>query len=360
MKQECLLCERSSPDHNLYCQETYCPAEESPTILNYGDWLGNIEIVKPLVALRSAVVYEARCQKKKVLLKVAHPGAANRERLKREAQFLQALQHDRTRSEYLPVWLPPYANTSGADAYGKIVLKDRLLYYCLFDHFGGEPLRAVLAKSAQLWVYHIGWITVHLAYAVAYLQSKDCFHFGLSPDVVLFRTDEATGAPSILLCDLGVASDRAGLSTDWHPAFVPPAYTAPELLDAAAPQPNYATDVYGLGLILYELLIGQPVFPFRLRSDQDVTDAVRQNRRAPMTRGEDVRAAAEIATRAADPDPAARYPDAATLVHELRGAFSEAPEKKRPVLLIATVLAVSIIILVTLLIVVAVWKGWLV
>lgn len=46
MKQVCLLCERTSPGGDLFCQETYCPAEMSPTILDHGDMLGDIEIVK--------------------------------------------------------------------------------------------------------------------------------------------------------------------------------------------------------------------------------------------------------------------------------------------------------------------------
>ena len=96
----------------------------SPTILEHGDWLGNIEIVKPIIVLRASVLYEARHQHKKVLLKVAHPGPENRERLKREAEFLQQIQRLKERSEHLPVLLPPYPQTSiERDPYGKVVLR---------------------------------------------------------------------------------------------------------------------------------------------------------------------------------------------------------------------------------------------
>ena len=93
MKQACLLCERTSLDGNLFCQESYCPAEMSPTILDAGEWFGDVEIVKPIIVLRSSVLYEARHQKKRVLLKVAHPGFHSKERLKREAEF--AADHSR-------------------------------------------------------------------------------------------------------------------------------------------------------------------------------------------------------------------------------------------------------------------------
>src|SRR6266496_4377176 len=83
MKKVCLFCERTSPDNNLFCQETDCPAEMSPYILDYGEWLGDIEIIRPITVLRSSALYEARHNKQKVLLKVAHPGPEHTERLKR-------------------------------------------------------------------------------------------------------------------------------------------------------------------------------------------------------------------------------------------------------------------------------------
>ena len=167
MKQVCLLCERVSPDSNLYCQEMYCPAEMSPNILDYGEWLGDIEIVKAVMTLRSAVLYDAYHQKKRVFLKVAHPGEENKERLKREAEFLKHMQLQKQQHEFLPVLLPPYTNTKiETDAYGKAMLKGHLLYFYMFEHVPGEPLRDVLmhvqAAGRQLYVaspllYNVPW-----------------------------------------------------------------------------------------------------------------------------------------------------------------------------------------------------------
>jgi len=353
VKQDCLLCERSSPDNNLYCQEIYCPAEMSPTILDYGEWLGNIEIVKPVIVLRSAVLYEARYQKKKVLLKVALPGPENRERLKREAEFLRSIRGNKTYSQFFPTWLSPYAGTKETDAYGKIVLKGHLLYYCLFEYFPGEPLRDILTKNVQLWIYHIGWIMVNLASAVAYLQGKGLYHFGLSPDTILVHLDTQTGAPSIQLFDLGIASDGQGLATNWHSFFVPPAYTAPELIDVDVPQPSYATDVYGLGLVLYELLVGQPAFPFKLYGDHEVYAAVGKGRRVSMTRTEDVGKPAEIALKAVDPNMDARYQSATEMAQELQQAFGAVPRRRRrlglilALLLVGALLAIVVLLVVT-------------
>lgn len=333
MKQVCLLCDRTSSDSNLYCQETYCPAEMSPNILDYGEWMGDIEIVKPVMILRTAVLYEATHNKETVFLKVAHPGAENKERLKREAEFLQKIQVEGKQNELLPVLLPPYANTTvKEDAYGKAMLKGHLLYFFMFEHVEGEPLRDILTKNPQLWVNHVGWMVVSLATAVDFMHTQGLYHFGISPDTVLVRFQESEAKyeiPHILLFDLGIASDDQNLSYNWHSFSVPPAYTAPELLNSRQIRPNRATDVYGLGLTLYELLVGEPVFTYKLHSDEEVAQAITLNRRIRMNRVEDVKNIANIALQATEQDPARRQQEALLLAQSLLDYFGPMPDPKK-------------------------------
>jgi len=332
MKQVCLQCGRISAGGDLFCQETYCPGEMSPTILDAGDWFGDIEIVKPIIVLRSAVLYEATHQKRKVYLKVAHPGAENKERLKREAEFLQSLQLRKLHQQTLPRLLPAYANTTVAlDAYGKTMLRGHLLYFFLFEHFEGEPLCDVLRRNPQLWINHVGWTMTSLAATVNYLHMQSRYHFGLSPDSLLVRFDDKPSAPRTLLFDLGVVTDKAHLNQDWYPFVAPPAYTAPELIDVDPGQvlPDYRTDVYGLGMVLYELLVGQPAFPFKLRGDSEVLKAVIRGQRVTMNRVEDVRKVAQIALRATSLEPAERQSSAYEFAQQLRGLFGDVPPPKR-------------------------------
>lgn len=330
MKQVCLLCERTSSDGNLFCQETYCPAEMSPMILDYGEWLGDIEIVKAVIVLRSAVLYEATHQNKKVFLKVAHPGAENKERLKREADFLMDMQLSKKQHEFLPVLLPPYANTTiKVDSVGKTMFQGHLLYFYLFEFVEGEPLRDILMKNPQLWVNHVGWLVISLSYAVAFLHSKGIFHFGLSPEGILVRFDEKPNVPRILLFDLGIASDGPNLGVNWYPFFLLPAYTAPELVDVRKIRADYATDVYGLGLILYELLVGEPAYTFKLHSDDEVFRAIQRNQRVRMNRVEDVRTVAQIAVQAVNQQAGQRQQDATVLAKQLLDFFGDVPEPKK-------------------------------
>ncbi len=329
MKQVCLLCERTSPDNNLYCQETYCPAEMSPSILGYGEWIGDIEIIKPVIVLRSSVLYEATHQKKKVYLKVAHPGTENKERLKREAEFLRDVQLSKKTSKYLPTLLPPYTGTSiKIDAYGKTMLQGHLLYFYMFEHIEGQPLRHIITENPQLWINHVCWIVLGLAYALAFLHSKGVYHFGLSPEGVLVRFDDEPNVPRVLLFDLGIISNAASLNTNWYPFTTLPAYTAPELINSPKIRPDYATDVYGLGLTLYELLVGEPAIDYKLQSDVDVYREIQRNRLARMTRVEDVKMVADIAMQAVDPQPARRQPDATVLAKQLLDYFGQIPTEK--------------------------------
>ncbi|MBV7336100.1 protein kinase [Chloroflexi bacterium TSY] len=357
MKQTCLLCGRTSPDKNLYCQETFCPAEMSPTILDYGEWLGDIEIVKAVIVLRSAVLYEATHQKQTVYLKVAHPGEENKERLKREAEFLQEIQLQGDQSKFLPSLRPPYANTSiKEDAYGRIILQGHLLYFYLFDYFDGEPLRSVITQNPQLWINHVGWIMISLSTALAFLHSKGLYHYGLSPDAALVRFEENPSVPRLLLFDLGLASTKDDLQSNWapyqklyhdgSPIFVLPAYTAPELIKHNLIRPDYRTDVYGLGLTLYELLIGEPPYTFKLHSDLEVYDAVMRMDRVRMNRAEDARIVAEIAEQTVHPQTSQRLANAAQLAERLIERFGPVPQqKKRRIPTLSTLMRVVIILL---------------
>lgn len=334
MKQICLKCERNPAQGNLFCQEVYCPAEMSPYILDYGEYLGDIEIIKVVTILRSAVIYEARHQKKKVFLKVAHPNEANKARLKREAEVLKTVR-GKAANNFLPELLPPYANTSlRQDVVGKSMLGEHLLYYYLFSHNEGKPLRDWLEKNPQPWINHIGWIMIGLTSAVSLLHNKGFYMFGLSPEGVLVDYDAhkklAVDVPRVLLVDFGLAESSPQADLRSYSDFVLPAYTAPELLTQAnGPSVGYSTDIYGLGLLMYELLIGQSAYTYKLQSDHEIHEIIQKQRMNRMNRYEDVQAIAKIAEKAVAEQPAQRYETAKAFAKALRREFNDIPPKPK-------------------------------
>jgi serine/threonine protein kinase len=332
MKQFCPLCERTSAGGNLYCQAIACPAEMAPSLLEPGEWLGDLEIITVVTILRSSVLYEAMHGKRKVFLKVAHPQADYTARLKREATFLQRMQVAGQTSAFLPMLLPPYVNTTvEQDAYGKTMLHNQLLTFSLFAHVEGKPLHDILTQNAQLWINHVGWITISLATAVNFLHQQAVVHLDLTPESVLVRFD-TQNIPRLLLLDLGLVCDVQGVFRYWTAATTTRAYTAPELLDEDSRhiKVTYCSDVYGLGLILYQLLVGEPARSGQWRTDQEVIQAVQQNQLVPMRRAKDVGAVTKIALQTVAQNTQSRQPNCAVLAQQLINLFGDLPMPPQP------------------------------
>jgi eukaryotic-like serine/threonine-protein kinase len=92
--------------------------------------------------------------------------------------------------------------------------------------------------------------------AVGYAHSRLVVHRDIKPGNVLVREDG-----HVKLLDFGIAKlleEGAEEVTRTHERALTPAYAAPEQLRGEAV--TTATDVYSLGLLLYQLLVGEPAF----------------------------------------------------------------------------------------------------
>jgi serine/threonine protein kinase len=313
----------------------YCPAETAPLILEHGEQVGDIEVVRPISILRSSVLYEARQGTDQVLLKVAHPDPKHIERLKNETRFLR----DHGGTEGLPKLL---SSVKGARLekyrYGRAVLGGHLMFFCLFRYFKGETLRDLLTRNPQPWINHVGWIMRNLGATFMFLDSKGLVHYGLSPEAVLINIDDNTRKPQVLLLDLGIAAtSEEELKKHWYGKFILPAYAAPELVDYILPDadnasPRYAatTEVYGLGVLMYELLEGRPAFPFHLRNDREVLAAIEHGEPTDIKNEAVTPSVTQIVRKAMSRDIANRYRNASEMVAALRPPTFPKPTPHRP------------------------------
>jgi eukaryotic-like serine/threonine-protein kinase len=131
-----------------------------------------------------------------------------------------------------------------------------LLYYVM-DEVEGESLRERLNREGQLPVDEIARIVTDLAAALDAAAKAGVVHRDVKPENVLLER----GTGRALLADFGIAramvADGAS-STGQGVAVGTPSYMSPE--QAAGEEVDSRSDLYGLGVVAYEMLAGHPPF----------------------------------------------------------------------------------------------------
>jgi serine/threonine protein kinase/tetratricopeptide (TPR) repeat protein len=188
------------------------------------------------------------------------------------------------------------------------------------------------------------WMAARLADGLAHAHERGILHRDLKPANVLL-TDE--GQPMLL--DFNLSEDTKPQSKASR-AFVGGTlpYMAPEHLEAlrggSRPPPGVGggttpvdarSDLYSLGVILYELLTGRHPFPVRQGPLADVLTALDADRHGPPPGvrrwNKAVSPAVEsIVRHCLEPDPARRYRTAGQLREDLQRHLEDLPLKHAP------------------------------
>ncbi|MFQ3537181.1 MAG: protein kinase [Aggregatilineales bacterium] len=138
------------------------------------------------------------------------------------------------------------------------------------------------------------------------------------------------GIPRPLLMDLSLAVPPSAIDFDELERYSMAAYIAPELLiDREKGQYGAQTDVYGLGVLLYEMLKGRPPYIYRLRRPEDVRQEVRLMPIPPLDRTDLSGDINMIVTQAIDKSPTRRHKDVRTFAKELVAKFGEVPPERK-------------------------------
>jgi serine/threonine protein kinase len=206
------------------------------------------------------------------------------------------------------------------------VIEGRIKYYEVFKYVDGTILRNLLLKNPQPWYQHVGWITLSVADCVYYLHRAGKLHLCLNPDVILVRFDKQ-GIPRPVLLDLGVADPGQTIYELWNENYNLAAYTAPEIADGRSGV-GPATDVYGLGVLLYEMLAGRPAYEYHLKKDPAVLKNVMEGEFKPTGRI-DLKNIPEIAERSITRQYDQRFPDVPAFVTALQLNFPPIPAERR-------------------------------
>ncbi|WP_411096554.1 serine/threonine-protein kinase [Streptomyces sp. 020-2-3H-GM] len=127
----------------------------------------------------------------------------------------------------------------------------------VMDLIEGPDLHRYLRANGPLTPVAAALLTAQIADALAASHADGVVHRDLKPANVLL--DERDGGMTPMLTDFGIArlADSPGL-TRAHEFVGTPAYVAPESAEGR-PQTS-AVDIYGAGILLYELVTGRPPF----------------------------------------------------------------------------------------------------
>ena len=160
------------------------------------------------------------------------------------------------------------------------------------------------------------------------------------------------GRPCAVLMDFGIAHEQSQRTGDTSTALTgngaiigTPAYMAPEQFEGSDVSP--ATDVYALGLVLYEALTGKRPF---VEDAGPCTGKTRRLVRASAVKHGVPRRIDRVIARCLEYDPKRRYPSANAVEQELRGSTLVSWVRQKPLLAAASAAGVALLMFCSLLI----------
>jgi eukaryotic-like serine/threonine-protein kinase len=191
--------------------------------------------------------------------------------------------------------------------------------YIVFEHVEGENLKELVQRTGRLPVRRALELALPVAQGLAFAHEQGLVHRDVKPqNVLLSREGEVKvtdfGIARSLHVEHGVTQTGTVLGTG--------EYLAPE--QASGDPVSAATDVYSLGVVLWELLAGEVPFAgenfvaVALRHINEPLPSLREQRPDVSPR---LAAAVE---RALAKDPARRFPSMAAVATELRACLAEA------------------------------------
>jgi len=184
-------------------------------------------------------------------------------------------------------------------------------HFLVMEYVAGSDLKDVIRAEAPLPAHRVVEIGARIARAVAAAHAQGLVHRDIKPQNVLVAPDGR-----MKVADFGIARavSAAGLTA---PGIVMGTvhYVAPE--QAVGQPATLASDVYSIGVVLYEMLAGK--VPFEADSSLGVAMKIMGEDPAPLSevnpRAPEV--LVRIVERAMSRDPASRYQDAGALADAL-------------------------------------------
>lgn len=231
------------------------------------------EILREIHRGGQGVVYQAlqRATKRKVAIKVIHggpfTGSSGKARFEREVQILGQLNHPHI------VGIHDSGQTSDGS------------FYYVMDYIAGKSLDEVLKDSTKLPIDDTLELFIKICDAVNAAHLKGVIHRDLKPANVRINTNGEPvvvdfGLAKIAVHDYSQPDQEAALMTITGQFIGSLPWASPEQAEGTPGAIDVRTDVYSLGVMLYQMLTGK--FPYQVIGNmRDVLDNILRAQPAP-------------------------------------------------------------------------------
>src|SRR5262245_12879819 len=238
---------------------------------------------------------------KKVALKVPHKQGVDFGELLREPRLLAALNH------------PNIVGILTAE-------KQENVFFIVMEFVPGETLEAIIAREGALDVVRALDYTCQIANAVDYAHRQSVLHRDLRPSNVI-----VTDNGMLKVADFGT-SRFLEIAAHGTTVIGSPPYMAPEQFQGKA---VFASDVYSLGVTIYQMLTG--VLPYDTPSPADLDRLMHgELLTSPRLKNPKVpKALNDVVLRAMAPDVHARYQRAGDLLADVLAARNGSARRSR-------------------------------
>jgi len=208
------------------------------------------------------------------------------ERFEREARAASIVQHPNIVSVY------------------ELAVDDTENYYLVMEYVDGTDLRGLLMQVGTLPPERVIALALDIARALGEIHARDIVHRDLKPANIMLTRRGVAKLTDFGIAQVGSESQRTTMTLG-HPGT--PMYMSPEQSRSTG-YLDGRSDLYSLGLVMYEMLAGTPY--------------VRSRRPLDTVRADLPPSLVAIVNRLSAPNPDDRYPEAAELITALENLSS--------------------------------------
>jgi eukaryotic-like serine/threonine-protein kinase len=144
--------------------------------------------------------------------------------------------------------------------------QDGTTYYIVMEWIEGQDLKKIIRQAAPLPLDRVLTLAIQICRGIGYAHRAGLVHADVKPQNIL-----VTGEDTVKVTDFGIAQALAHTQPVERQSVVwgSPHYFAPEQAQGELPTP--ASDVYSIGIVLFEMLTGK--LPFSGTDQQELAMA---------------------------------------------------------------------------------------